>query len=70
MCPEDISLAECGIVGVVVASRFLESLRRAQVPLHDRALVSVQHQVTVQPEVGSRAGICFAGRPVSAGPRA
>jgi putative spermidine/putrescine transport system ATP-binding protein len=70
--PEDVVLnvsakAE-GLAATVVASSFLGSLRRTTVRLDDDVLVSVQHEVGVQPSLGDRVRVSFRGNPVSATP--
>jgi putative spermidine/putrescine transport system ATP-binding protein len=51
-----------------VASSFLGSLRRTAVRLDDGTLISVQHEVSLQPQPGDAVRVTFRGRPVSASP--
>jgi putative spermidine/putrescine transport system ATP-binding protein len=69
--PEDVLLGAArskGLAATVVASSFLGSLRRTAVRLDDGTLISVQHEVSLQPEPGSQVRVTFRGRPVSAAP--
>jgi putative spermidine/putrescine transport system ATP-binding protein len=72
--PEDVVLstgatrAKGGIRATVVASSFLGSLRRTAVRLDDGTLLSVQHDVGVQPTTGDAVVVAFRGSPVSAVP--
>ena len=68
--PEDVVLAPAGsgIPATVVASSFLGSLRRTAVRLDDGTLLSVQHDVGVQPSAGDSVRVMFRGSPVSATP--
>jgi putative spermidine/putrescine transport system ATP-binding protein len=68
--PEDLSIAarkpsDRGLVGVVVISSFLGSLRRTQVRLDDETLVSVQHEVREKHEPGDEVSLALKGSPVS-----
>ncbi|MEO8262193.1 MAG: ABC transporter ATP-binding protein [Pseudolysinimonas sp.] len=67
--PEDVLLGSArskGLAATVVASSFLGSLRRTAVRLDDGTLISVQHEVAVQPQPGDAVRVTFRGRPVSA----
>jgi putative spermidine/putrescine transport system ATP-binding protein len=67
--PEDVLIGEPrhkGVAGTVVASSFLGSLRRTAVRLEDGTLVSVQHEVSLQPQPGQEVTVRFRGAPVSA----
>jgi putative spermidine/putrescine transport system ATP-binding protein len=70
--PEDVVLsigaAAKGLAATVVASSFLGSLRRTTVRLDDGTLLSVQHEVSVQPATGDIVRVGFRGNPVSATP--
>jgi len=70
--PEDVVLAAGktakGLDATVVASSFLGSLRRTTVRLDDGTLLSVQHEVSVQPAPGDTVRVGFRGNPVSAVP--
>jgi putative spermidine/putrescine transport system ATP-binding protein len=70
--PEDVVLATSktakGLPATVVASSFLGSLRRTTVRLEDGTLLSVQHEVSVQPAPGDIVRVGFRGNPVSATP--
>lgn len=74
--PEDVVLATAtstkgaakGLAATVVASSFLGSLRRTAVRLEDGTLVSVQHDVSLQPAPGDAVTVSFRGNPVSATP--
>jgi putative spermidine/putrescine transport system ATP-binding protein len=75
--PEDVVLTtgatragakDAGIPATVVASSFLGSLRRTAVRLADGTLLSVQHDVGVQPTTGDAVVVAFRGNPVSATP--
>jgi putative spermidine/putrescine transport system ATP-binding protein len=69
--PEDVLLGTArskGLAATVVASSFLGSLRRTAVRLDDGTLVSVQHEVALQPQPGDAVRVTFRGRPVSASP--
>ena len=71
--PEDVTFAASAktrgaIAATVVASSFLGSLRRTSVRLTDGTILSVQHDVAVQPEPGSSVGITLRGRAVSVVP--
>jgi len=57
-----------GLDATVVASSFLGSRRRTTVRLDDGVLLSVQHEVGVQPAPGEVVRITFRGSPVSAVP--
>jgi putative spermidine/putrescine transport system ATP-binding protein len=68
--PEDLVFAATArtkgaIPATVVASSFLGSLRRTSVRLDDGTLLSVQHEVSVQPQPGDAVGITLRGRAVS-----
>jgi len=67
--PEDVAFASDGIPAVVVSSSFLGSLRRTIVRLSDESLLSLQHEVSANPQPGEHVYVQLAGRPVSAGPR-
>jgi putative spermidine/putrescine transport system ATP-binding protein len=67
--PEDVILGAArtkGLAATVVASSFLGSLRRTAVRLDDGTLISVQHEVSLQPQPGDAVRVTFRGRPVSA----
>ena len=67
--PEDVILGAArtkGLAATVVASSFLGSLRRTAVRLDDGTLISVQHEVSLQPQPGDAVTVSFRGRPVSA----
>jgi putative spermidine/putrescine transport system ATP-binding protein len=70
--PEDVVLETSprakGLTATVVASSFLGSLRRTTVRLDDDVLLSVQHDVSVQPTPGEVVRVGFRGNPVSAIP--
>jgi putative spermidine/putrescine transport system ATP-binding protein len=69
--PEDVMLGGArtkGLTATVVASSFLGSLRRTAVRLDDGTLISVQHEVSLQPQPGDAVRVTFRGRPVSASP--
>ncbi len=74
--PEDVVLStaaasrakDAGIPATVVASSFLGSLRRTAVRLDDGTLLSVQHDVALQPAPGDAVRVSFRGNPVSATP--
>ena len=75
--PEDVVLATSpgskgsaakGLAATVVSSSFLGSLRRTTVRLEDGTLLSVQHEVSVQPAPGDVVQVGFRGNPVSATP--
>ena len=68
--PEDVVIGRTGIVATVIASSFLGSLRRTAVRLEDGTLISVQHEVSVQPQPGDQVKVSFRGNPVSASPAA
>jgi putative spermidine/putrescine transport system ATP-binding protein len=72
--PEDVVLDASprakGLAATVVASSFLGSLRRTTVRLEDGVLLSVQHEVSVQPSAGDSVRVSFRGNPVSAIPGA
>ena len=57
-----------GLAATVVASSFLGSLRRTTVRLDDGTLLSVQHEVAMQPAPGDAVRVGFRGNPVSATP--
>ncbi len=70
--PEDVVLGAAGAAGLpatVVASSFLGSLRRTAVRLDDDTLLSVQHEVSLQPQAGEAVSVSFRGSPVSVAPR-
>ena len=64
----DVSPKASGLAATVVASSFLGSLRRTTVRLDDNVLLSVQHEVGIQPAPGDAVRVSFRGRPVSATP--
>jgi putative spermidine/putrescine transport system ATP-binding protein len=66
--PEDVLLGKTGLAATVVASSFLGSLRRTAVRLEDGTLISVQHEVSLQPQPGEAVKVAFRGSPVSASP--
>jgi len=71
--PEDVVLGTArskGLAATVVASSFLGSLRRTAVRLDDGTLISVQHEVQLQPQPGDVVTLTFRARPVSASPAA
>jgi putative spermidine/putrescine transport system ATP-binding protein len=68
--PEDVVIGRTGIVATVIASSFLGSLRRTAVRLEDGTLISVQHEVSLQPQPGDQVKVGFRGNPVSASPAA
>ena len=68
--PEDVTFSASektrgAIPATVVASSFLGSLRRTAVRLDDGTLLSVQHEVSMQPQPGDRVGVTLRGQAVS-----
>ena len=64
--PEDVAFVSSGgMPATVLTSSFLGSFRRTSVRLDDGTLLSIQHDVGVQPAAGSVVRIEFRARPVS-----